>query len=192
MQVKSQAVAAGGTIVLGQGHYIRLLTCPSPVTIEVRIDGTTIAKFDNVSTGLAWESLDEAGRLRVFTSVLITSQTAQNITFAVGLGRLLYDVATGTVSTTKASGLTTTADVVMAAGALTAILAANAGRRRAFITNLAAGAATLRIGDSVTTNAGGGIPVAPGETITLETTAAISGWNPGGVAQNVAVMEEVD
>ena len=55
-----------------------------------------------------------------------------------------------------------------------------------------AGAQTLRVGNSATVAANRGTPVAPGETVTFETTAAIAGWNPGAADQSVAVTEETD
>ena len=102
-------------------------------------------------------------------------------------------VAFTSVSFTKASVLDTAADVTLVAGATTAILAAAVTRRVAFITNLATNAKTMRIGDL---NAGAtrGIPLAPGETITVEATEAIYGFNPAAPAgnENVAVMWSAD
>ena len=77
-------------------------------------------------------------------------------------------------------------DVILVAGAATPILATDVLRRVAIITNLAANVSTIRVGN-ITVNANRGIPLAPGETVSLETTYHISGWNPGLVNQNVAV-----
>lgn len=135
-----------------------------------------------------------------FASVFITNtaQAGTTITliYIVESHQSLEIVNAGTVVATvtisKSLTLTSTADVSLLAGVKTAILAANAARRSALITNLAAGAATIRVGDAANVAAGRGIPVLPGETITLDTAAAISAWNPGGLAQSVAVLEIVD
>lgn len=91
------------------------------------------------------------------------------------------------VDLTKATVLDTVADVTLAAAATTQILAANADRRAAFISNLVGNANTMRIGDN---NAGAtrGIPLAPGETIIVSSTEAIYGYNPGGAGEDVGVM----
>lgn len=154
---------------------------------------------ENSSEGIPFKQGTAIKGVR-FSEILVTN-TAQagvivTLIYITEASQALEVVNAGitiaTVTLTKGLTLTDAADVAMVAGARTAILAANANRRRAFITNLAAGAATLRIGNSATVAAARGIPVLPGETIVLETTAAISGWNPGGVNQNVAVLEESD
>ncbi|MFH1931046.1 MAG: hypothetical protein ABIN18_05595 [Pseudomonadota bacterium] len=89
------------------------------------------------------------------------------------------------INVTKATVLDTVADVALAAAATTQILAANAARRQALITNLAANASTFRIGDAAAA-AARGVELAPGETIGLETTEAIFGYNPGAI-QSVGV-----
>lgn len=100
-------------------------------------------------------------------------------------------ISIATVSLARSTTLVTTADVVATNGATTLIVAANSANRKVICTNLAAGAQTLRFGDS---NAGAtrGTPVEPGDSIVFETTAAIYAYNPGGSSQNVAVSIERD
>jgi len=70
--------------------------------------------------------------------------------------------------------------------ATTQILAANAARRVAYITNLLGNVQTLRVGDAAAA-AARGTPLAPGDTITIETTEAIYAYKPVAGNENVAV-----
>jgi len=96
------------------------------------------------------------------------------------VGRLL-----GIVSLAKPTTLNTVADVALGAAATTQILPVDAARQVALISNLTANANIIRVGD-VNAGAARGIEVAPGQTATINGTAAIYGFNPG-VAQNVGV-----
>ncbi len=87
--------------------------------------------------------------------------------------------------------ITSVADVVLVGLAATQILAAKTTRREAIITNLAANIRTMRIADS-NAAAARGIPLAPGETIILTTTAAIHGFKPVAGNESVAVIEIED
>lgn len=91
----------------------------------------------------------------------------------------------------KASVLDSAADVTLGAAATTQILAANNARRAAIIANLAGNSNTMRIGDS-NAAAARGIPLAPGESITIESTESIHGYNPGGAGEDVAVIWTAD
>lgn len=194
MPLHTLTFAGGDTKRIPGGNYLRLLTASNNVKVEYVRAGTIIEHetADGVKAGYGGRPPRNADQPRAFDEARITSATAQTVELLILQGTADYDRSVGTVDITRSATIDTTADVVMVAGALTPILAANTARRRALITNLAAGVETLRIGDSVNTGAARGIPVAPGETITLETTAAISGWNPGVAAQNVAVLEETD
>jgi hypothetical protein len=95
-------------------------------------------------------------------------------------------IAFNNINITKASVLDTIADVALGATATTQILAANAARRITLITNLSANIQTFRIGDAAT-GAARGVELAPGESVSLETTEAIYGYNPGAIAEGVGV-----
>jgi len=194
MPLHTLVFGAGQQVRLPGGNFLRLLTAANPVKVEYVRSGTILEAetADGVRAGYGGFPPRRPEWPRAFDEVRVTSAAAQTVELLILQGTADYQRAVGTVDVTRSATIVTTPDVVMAAAARTAILPANAARRRALITNLAAGAATLRIGDSVNTDAARGTPVAPGETITLDTTAAISGWNPGGVAQNVAVTEETD
>jgi hypothetical protein len=87
----------------------------------------------------------------------------------------------------KASVLNSTADVTLAATSTTQILGAVAARFCALICNLAANSGKFRIGD-VNTGATRGVELIPGESISIETTEAIYGYNPGGSGEAVSVI----
>lgn len=95
------------------------------------------------------------------------------------------------VDLSKAGGLATTADVSIATVTTAQVLAANANRREAVITNLQTNASEVRVGDS---NAGvtRGTPLQPGDSIVLTTTAAIHVYNADAAAQSVALLETED
>ncbi|RLG23041.1 hypothetical protein DRN85_10125 [Methanosarcinales archaeon] len=87
----------------------------------------------------------------------------------------------------KATVLNVSSDVSLTAGAATMIVAADADRQCVMITNLAANTQTFRIGNA-SVSATAGVELAPGESIEIETTAAVYGYNPGGSAESVSVI----
>ena len=87
----------------------------------------------------------------------------------------------------KATVLNVSSDVSLAAGTDTMIVGADANRLCVIITNLAANTQTFRIGNA-SVSATAGVELAPGESIEIETTAAVYGYNPGGSAESVSVM----
>jgi hypothetical protein len=78
----------------------------------------------------------------------------------------------------KATTLNSVADVVLAATATTQILGALATRLCALISNKKSNTQTFRIGDA-SAGASRGVSLAPGQSISIETTEAIHGYNPG-------------
>lgn len=87
-----------------------------------------------------------------------------------------------------ASTLTTKPDASIPAGAAALVAAANPNRRRAVIANPFGNAREFRVGD-VTVGAARGVEIPPGESIYLDTTAAIYAFNPDGAPQNISVLE---
>jgi hypothetical protein len=87
----------------------------------------------------------------------------------------------------KASVLNSAADVTLAATATTQILPALAVRMCALISNKTSNTQTFRIGDA-SAGATRGVELAPGQSISIETTEAIFGYNPGGAGENVGVI----
>lgn len=99
-------------------------------------------------------------------------------------------VSATNVTLTKATVLNTAPDVALAAAATTMILAADPVRRACMITNLTINVSILRIGDAAT-GAARGIELAPGETVVIESTEAIFGYNPGAI-QSVGITWTTD
>lgn len=88
------------------------------------------------------------------------------------------------------TGFPTTADVaIVGAAAAAVVLAANANRKEAFVTNLAANADPVRVGD-VNAGAARGVEVSPGQTLTVSTEAAVYVYSPSN--QSVAVAEVIE
>ena len=85
--------------------------------------------------------------------------------------------------------LATNADQSVAASTSTQVLAADANRREAILTNLSSNGAAFRIGDA-NVGASRGIELPVGSTVYLETTAAVHVYNTNGSsAQDIAVQE---
>jgi hypothetical protein len=87
----------------------------------------------------------------------------------------------------KASVLNSRADAVLIAAATTQILPGLASRLCALITNKKTNTQTFRIGDA-SAGATRGVELSPGQSISIETTEAIYGYNPGGGNENVGVI----
>ena len=195
LKTYSYTSGAGETKTLPGGRFFRLMTASAPVDVEFFADnGSSFGVASQVLAGFAVKfaprDINRDSPLVSFGSVKITSATAQSIQAAISRQEVDYDRSAGTVDLVKAGTITTTTDVALGAGAKTAVLVANAARRYALITNMDA-ATIFRIGDAANVAAARGTPLSPGETIKLETTAAISAWNPGG-ASTVAVLEVAD
>jgi hypothetical protein len=87
--------------------------------------------------------------------------------------------------------LASTADESVATVATELVLAANAARRHAILSNPASNAREFRIGDS-SAGAARGMILEPGQTIQIEGRAEIYAYNPHSVAQIIALLETED
>jgi hypothetical protein len=101
------------------------------------------------------------------------------------------DQSFASVGLSKATGMVSPVDVTITAGTAVVVLAADSTRRKAAISNLNANAEILRIG-TTTAAADHGIELAPGETIEIDSTAAIWAYNPGVADQDVGVVYTTD
>ena len=130
----------------------------------------------------------------MFKAIRLRNPSGASITvkIAAGFGDLIDSETqvSGFISLTVPSGLPSTPDVSINAASTIQVLAVNLNRKEAMISNLATNTQTMRISDSFT-GAAQGTPVAPGQTITIEATAAIWAYNPGGVAESLAAVEIV-
>lgn len=140
------------------------------------------ASFENVSI-----STTDGASVEVPNGVEVTN----------ALGNPVPVVHTGTVELVASDvgvlspdTLAESADVAVAAGARAAMIAA-AGvgvvEREVVVKNLTANAAAFRVG-SVTCDATHGHELQPGESITLNTLAAVYAWNTGAVPQSASVI----
>jgi len=129
---------------------------------------------DTLSYKLRWEA--QAG----VTAYILISRARE------GDGVDIDAPPSSQIVVSAASGnLATVADNSIAAGAQEQLVAADATRREVIISNLDT-AATFRVGD-VNAGVARGIPLAPGQTLILETTSAVYAYNTGGAAASLAV-----
>ena len=176
-------LAAGIQVeIAAVGNYFRVIDAISDVWVGV--DGGPLAKR---SQGIGEEVYGG------FEKISVLSDTDQSVVIAVTNGRIDDGRLSITAPVKQDVGdtLTTFADVALAAGATTQIVAANPARREVMISNLASNSQTIRVGNA-STSASQGLELAPGAAIILSTTAAVYGYNPGSSAQSVAVMEVAD
>lgn len=176
--------AGGETLNVPGGRYFRILSAEADLTVVIMDNAASeVGRATGVRGGFAYRR--ELG----FDQVQITSASAQTIKVATSKdAEIEYDRSSGEVSVIAPSGLSDVADVSLAAGATTQILAANSSRKEAILRNLSGNTQTFRIG-TVNAGAARGIPLGPGESMTLATQAAIYGYNPGAGAELVAVAE---
>jgi len=124
-----------------------------------------------------------------FTEFFVTDESgAQNdVTFNISeQGEAgLYTTA---VNLQVPGSLIDIADKLLTAATATLVLAANANRNEAIITGDAGNANSTRIGSSAVA-ANRGTPLAPGQTIILDTTAAIYAFNAAAEYLNVGYTE---
>lgn len=188
MQVKSQAVAAGGKLTLGGGSFFRLLVCPSAVDIVVTKDSAPIATMTGVSAGVAWQARDKDGQIERFSAIEITSASAQTIKIAVGYGELSDDATTGNVAVAHATGLSELPDVVVAAAGTAQLAAANANRRTLIVGSIAANGGNARVGGA-TVGAARGSEIQPGLSFALDTEGAVHAHNPTAASLTFTLLE---
>jgi hypothetical protein len=130
-----------------------------------------------------------------FNRLEFINQTGDEITIKVGFGRGdVQDarlVISGAVNSKNISPgvFDTGAPVACANAATTALAAADGNRRELILACDEDAAAKVYIGGSAGAGAGEGLPLAPGQSLTLETAAAVYCRNDTGAAVAVAVAE---
>lgn len=117
---------------------------------------------------------------------VVVNNTALNPVPVDVLGAVLVASNVGLASPDTFAGV---ADVSALAGVSTLVAAADAvnTRREIIIKNLNANTITMRIAGA-TAAAALGHELAPGESITLDTMAAVYAFNPGGIAESLSVI----
>ncbi len=179
-------VPAGGVLpVHVTGKYIACLSATG--TFQIGLDGEPATDF---FAGLK-ARLPEGEQFKLIR-LKDTSGAANTIEIVIGHGDFTDSrlVLSGGLSLTKATNFDGLADVTVGAGASAVIMAAKGARREAIIANTDA-TITVRIGGAGV-GAANGIPLAPGATLTLATSAEISAYNPGGAAVVLALAEVMD
>jgi hypothetical protein len=194
----SYLITAGASVKLPGGNFFRLVTADAAVDVEFfdetgqSLGGGTgvFGGFGTSQVSFSSDTLDEVQKgKRAFSSVKITSATEQTVLAIVSNRPITYDrmSLSGNVDVSKADVLDSLADDSIAAVTTELVSAADTTRRKAVITNLITNTDEVRVGD-VGCGAANGTPLQPGESITLETTAAIYVYNSkAGGAQSVAI-----
>lgn len=128
-----------------------------------------------------------------YSRVSITASAACQITVQLGYGYATdsrSSIAVGTISTpiTPALHNPAVADVILAAGVTTAILAGDANRLGCLIGLDSTQPNAVRIADAAAA-AGAGLKVEPGQTVPFFSQDAVSGFNPGGAGVTVTITK---
>lgn len=194
VKVFSYALSSGVEKVFPGGRFLRVITADAAIDITFYDEsnqpiGQAVGVLGGFQIGIEPHDLDKASRLIGFAKVGITSATNQTITVAISRQPIQYDRLTGSISSTIASGTTldSVADVSVNATTTTQVAAANANQKSVTIKNLSNNTAAFRIGD-IGAGAANGHELNPGESITIETTAAVYGYNSHSGAQSVSVV----
>jgi hypothetical protein len=179
-------IAAGAAVTIDEiFNYFRVLS-QSASTLNVQFgDDPNTSAFSGAGIGIKFENLPSRVTIRN------TGGVSTTITFALAIGYIYDDrlnvsgtvTISGSVSTTTATVLNSVADVTVAAGVQTAVIAANAARRGVIITNI--GANVTRIGDATNTSATRGAQLLANQSITIETLDAIDAFSTSGTSLSV-------
>ena len=179
--------------VPGRGSFLFMKNTTAPLLtrmIEVETGGrsgrevsVTMANSDKIRSAPGAE----------FDSIALLNSSGASATFTLIYGtgdydRPVPDTVNVSVSVPASDALSTVADITVTTAAV--ISAASTTRQKCIITALASNDQTLRIGDSNVT-ATRGTPLAPGETIAIESGAAIYAVEQVSGTNAVAITEEL-
>ena len=183
LQIFSYTLDPGANMAInGAGRFFRILEADGDVGVAIDAQPENVMKAGH---GFELAEGQRFGRLRIFNR----AAGSQTIEIALGLGRFSDSRMAGSVGTKETMPDTFTSGAPVAAlnAATTLIGAANSARREAVLVN--DGAGTIYIGGAAGAAAGQGLPLAAGQPLTLDTTAAIYARNDSGAAVNVAIAE---
>lgn len=168
------------TDITGPIRSLRLMSSNGTVTLDV----------NNSKSALV------AGRAVIFDrpveNISIINETAAAIDGVLSLGAsatISDNILSGTVGVVKSSTLGTLMDVSLVAIATTLIVAADATRNAAIISNLTGNISIIRTGD-ISAGAARGNEVGPGQSITLEGSAAIYAYSPTLQSVGITVIKD--
>lgn len=192
-KIHTVTFAGGDTNRLPGGRYLRVMEADGELTLTFYDEsGQPIGEWVGVLGGFAIDASEFAEKLglttAIFGSVDVTSALAQSVEIAISRVPVFFDRLTGSVAATISAPdvFDSIPDVSLAATATTLIAAAAAGQAELIVSNPVGNTQTFRIGDSGA-GAANGLPLAPGITLVLTTSAAVYGYNPGAGAESVAV-----
>lgn len=174
-------VPAGGSVEIAVGagaDYVRAQVAPAELTVHVldTDEQITLSEGDDVIlSGFSRVSFSHGGVADLSFTVLIGRGT-----------RATRARVAGSVALVNPTGFGSVVDNAVGAGATVQILAADATRVRAIVTNLAASVNTVRVGDAAVA-AGQGTPIEPGQTMTVDGGGAVHVYNPAGGVSTIAV-----
>lgn len=170
MNTYSQVLLANVPIVLPGGEVFQLIEAAAACDITFYGDNNRpISTARGVMSGLKVRPKEP------FRNVSIVSATGQTIKAAIGDGDGEYNRTAGEVDSNAVipAGFEGETDVALTNGAATLVAAANASRAEITITSILANTVEIRVGGQTTAAADKGTPLQPGESMTIETTAAI-------------------
>lgn len=189
MTTHTLTFAAGEKKQLPGGIFFLLLSTTSAVNLQFNRANT--AHGGVISGVTAGFSVGPFQRTEPFEWVQVESPAAQTIqVFVTDIAEANYSRISGDVTATPVvpSVLLTQNDISIAGYAGVVVSYQNLSRREAIITSHPANTAMLRVGSN-TISSFGGMPLMPGDTLVLATTAQILVFNTLATAQNLCLTE---
>jgi hypothetical protein len=177
-------VIAGGTIAPSTILNVQIgkaLGDPVPLSINTKI---------NVKAAFEFVRLSWAAQPNITAFVLVDDDRAGEGVEADAPAAVLGGSVTIS-SLVSPTGIASAPDVSCAAGAQTPLVASNASTRAVLIKNLADNPREIRVGDAGAA-AAEGVALYPGETLRVQTSAALFAWNPHTGAMPVSITEETN
>lgn len=173
-------IGAGQTVSHDvEGDYIHIHTAPVDDLIVRFDDGEPVPMPQGM------------GFRRYYKKVSFTSGTGQTIRVLLGFGSVADARATANVSVTTnvapGNTLDNGGDVSCPTGAATLLLSADPDQLYALVSNPSTNTGTIRVG-TATVGAANGIPLEPGVTLPLATTAAIYARNDTGSSITISAI----
>lgn len=120
---------------------------------------------------------------------IVNGSTIQDVVVYAGSGDYSDGrsniTATLSATITPATTLTANADISIAAGAQGLVSAGAAAKREVLISNAVTNTCTFRIGDTASIDATHGFKLDPGQSIVLNTSAAVYAYNAGSATESL-------
>ena len=181
----SYDIAAGAAVdIRARGNYVRCVEANAD--FELAIDGEIAGFF---AKGIGYQTIDgeEFREVRAINN----SGAPLSLKISIGFGRIQDSRASfgGSLKLAVPVTLQDVADKALVAGVVTQVVPQNTSRREVLITNLASNSAIIRVG-SASVSGTRGTELTPGQTLTLDTTAAVYAYSAS--ALSVAILEIVE